>query len=63
MGGFAMTAKYVKLTLNEFNKIREEIYASYAQSGCMDLDAAECAEKAFDAVKKAEKRNDVEPLI
>lgn len=55
-----MRTQYVKLTLNEFNIIREEIYSAYTQSGCMDEDAMIAARKAFNAVRRAEKRNNLE---
>lgn len=55
-----MATEYVKLTRREFDLIREEIYLSESQSGCMDEEPAEVARKAYDAIKRAEKRNGIE---
>ncbi|EKO3414733.1 hypothetical protein N2V14_004085 [Vibrio fluvialis] len=55
-----MATEYVKLTRKEFDLIREEIYSSESQSGCMDEEPAEVARKAFNAIKKAEKRNGID---
>ncbi|MCG6387551.1 hypothetical protein K6U51_12690 [Vibrio fluvialis] len=55
-----MATEYVKLTRREFDLIREEIYSSESQSGCMDEEPAEVARKAYDAIKRAEKRNGIE---
>ncbi|BCL73978.1 hypothetical protein TUMSATVNIG1_59640 (plasmid) [Vibrio nigripulchritudo] len=56
------SAKHVVLTLGQFDAIREEVYASYSQSGGMNDDAATCAERAYIAVSKAEKSNLIERL-
>ncbi len=58
----ASKTQYVKLTLNEFNAVREEVAASYAQSGAMDEDAFLSAERAAEAIRKAEARNNLAPL-
>lgn len=57
-----MATKYIKVTEKEFDLIREEIYSSASQAGCMDENAALEAEKAMEAVHKVEKRNGFNPL-
>jgi hypothetical protein len=56
------SAKHVVLTLGQFDDIREEIYSSYSQSGCMDEDAAQSAVRAYRSMTKAEKANLISPL-
>ncbi|MDI5832556.1 hypothetical protein OCF84_21455 (plasmid) [Shewanella xiamenensis] len=53
---------YVNVTAFEFERIRQEIYSSYSQCGCMDDDAVEEILKAYRAIQKVEKRNDITPL-
>ncbi len=55
-------SKYVNVTALEFDQIREEIYSSYSQCGCMDEEAVSEIMKAFRAIQKVEKRNDIDPL-
>ncbi|ENB2053109.1 hypothetical protein D2H34_004576 [Vibrio fluvialis] len=55
-----MATEYVKLTRKEFDLIREEIYSAESASGGMDEEAADVARKAYDAIKRAEKRNGIE---
>ncbi|EMW7305233.1 hypothetical protein AAFN31_004009 [Vibrio parahaemolyticus] len=57
------SAKHVVLTLGQFNDIREEIYSSYSQSGCMDEDAAQSAVRAYRSMIKAERANLISPLF
>jgi hypothetical protein len=56
-------SRYVQVTKSEFKSISAEIYASEIQSGCMDDEPAAVACKAFDAVKKAELRNGLKPMV
>ncbi|USD35605.1 MULTISPECIES: hypothetical protein [Vibrio] len=56
------SAKYVVLTLGQFDDIRAEIYSSYSQSGCMDEDAAQSAVRAYRSMTKAEGANLISPL-
>ena len=56
-------SKYVKLTLKEFEWMRQEIESSYSQSGCMDEDAAKVANNAHKALKMAERRNGIKSVF
>lgn len=51
------SVSYVQLTMSQFDNIREEIYSSYSQAGCMDEIAAKSAEKAYNSVLTAERAN------
>lgn len=57
-----MATRYVKVTERGFNLIREYIYSSESKAGAMDDGPAIEAEKAFNAVKRIEVRNSIEPL-
>jgi hypothetical protein len=56
-------SRYVQVTKSEFKAISAEIYASEIQSGCMDDEPAAVACKAFDAVKRVERRNGLKPMV
>lgn len=58
-----LPSNYVKVTAFEFAQIRQEINSSYSQCGCMDEEAAEEAMRAYRAIQKVEKRNNIEPLL
>ncbi|MGR2849353.1 hypothetical protein ABMX62_20165 [Vibrio vulnificus] len=50
---------YILVTPSEFSKIEQEICSSYSQSGCMDDEPREQAEKAHDALIRVLKRNGI----
>ncbi len=52
----------IRMTMRDFDRVREEIYASYSQSGCMDEEPRLQAEKAYASIQATEKRNLIKPL-
>lgn len=56
------SANYVLLTMNQFNRIRDEVYSSFSQAGAMDDEPGNVAVKAYYACSAAERANLVPPL-
>jgi len=52
----------IRMTMRDFNNVREEVCASYSQSGCMDDEASLQAERAYASIKATEQRNLIKPL-
>lgn len=57
-----MTTSYIKVTVKEFDAIREEICSAESALGGMDEDAQKDVERAVRAMRAVEKRNGLEPL-